>query len=1053
MSNLALKLISDAKSRNLKKLDLGKCSLTKLPESLFELKQLKSLILSNSIYNYQKQELEYSSNSGMDNKFENIDERIIELENLEELFLGGDIQFRWNISNLETLGKIKQLKVLDLSNNKVENLNQLKGLSLLEDLSVYNNEIESIEVLSNLKRLRKINLTRNNVKDFSILTKLKNLKSLHIKRNTSADFNTISFIQSLEELDLSSNGISDLDFLIPLKNLSHLNLRGNEVSHIKALENLENLKSLDLRSNVLHKIDPIKKLKNLISINLRNNRIKDISPLKNLFNLEYLDIGNNEIRGTVAVLRRLQNLSQLDISFNKINDISSLEHLIYRKKLPLAHFSGVQNKQWIKIEENPITNPPIEILYRSPEAIENYFKQLKEQGEDHLFEGKLLIVGEGGVGKTSLMRKLTLDNYPIPNKEENPTLGINVHNGWAFQINDKIFKANLWDFGGQEIQYNTHQFFLTRRSVYVVVLDARKEHNRLDYWLNIINLLGKRSPVLIVHNKLNSPAFKKLNFQKYIDRYKEKVDIGYLTVDLASEYDIDGKFEIVKETVQRYLSNLPQMGTYIPKQWIAVRNELQEILEQGKYHYISLNEYLSICYRNELIIEKDCLTLSGYLHDLGILLHYQEDPFLRDVLILNPKWALDAIYSLLMNRQVINNWGKFDLDTLSKIWRTKGYNFSEAKYLLQLMLKEKFEFCYKIESPREEKRIYFIPQLLQHIPPSHNWRKEKVQLSFIYKYPFMPKGIIHRLIVRMYDLIHYENGNFIQWNEGVILKKNNNFARIVEDSSRIDGLSLIKIELVGEKNQGKHFLHDIRNVIEDIHDRYFEKIICHELIPCPCLGCKSFKSFEPHFFELNYIYRKIKKFQEEKSPDQLKVECKNFLVEFSVEDILNTFLFKEEVKSKIYLDNISNERNIPKVYICHAQEDEYFKTRLDSHLTTLKVNRKIETWFHSKILPGDKWSDELEENLNMANIIILLISINMIVSPTINNVEMPKILERVSQRKSKLIPVIINHCDWQEFYQLGQYSFLPDNRVPISSWENEDAAWLNVLRGIKRLLQ
>ena len=128
-----------------------------------------------------------------------------------------------------------------------------------------------------------------------------------------------------------------------------------------------------------------------------------------------------------------------------------------------------------------------------------------------LYESKLIIVGEPGAGKTSLMKKLLDPKYPIPRPDgvvEESTIGIDVVEGWTFDHpHDKniTFKANLWDFGGQEIQYMTHQFFLTPGALYVLVADDRKHHTNFPYWFQIINLLGKGtdyySPVLVVLNE------------------------------------------------------------------------------------------------------------------------------------------------------------------------------------------------------------------------------------------------------------------------------------------------------------------------------------------------------------------------------------------------------------------------------------------------------------------------------------------------------------------------------------------------------------------------
>src|SRR4029079_122628 len=109
------------------------------------------------------------------------------------------------------------------------------------------------------------------------------------------------------------------------------------------------------------------------------------------------------------------------------------------------------------------------------------------------------IVGEGGAGKTTLAKKILDPDYIL--KEEKSTEGIQV-SPWDFVFeNSKKFRVNMWDFGGQEIYHATHQFFLTRRSLYVLVADERKEDTDFNYWLTAVELLSDGSPVLIVQNE------------------------------------------------------------------------------------------------------------------------------------------------------------------------------------------------------------------------------------------------------------------------------------------------------------------------------------------------------------------------------------------------------------------------------------------------------------------------------------------------------------------------------------------------------------------------
>ncbi|MCA9968524.1 MAG: GTP-binding protein, partial [Anaerolineales bacterium] len=122
-------------------------------------------------------------------------------------------------------------------------------------------------------------------------------------------------------------------------------------------------------------------------------------------------------------------------------------------------------------------------------------------------EAKLLLVGQGRVGKTSLLRRLTDGSF---SNAESTTHGINVRSRQISLPNsEQSVRLNLWDFGGQEIMHNTHQFFLTRRSLYLVVLNSREDAhaNRLFYWLKLIGNIAD-APIIVVINQIDqNPAF------------------------------------------------------------------------------------------------------------------------------------------------------------------------------------------------------------------------------------------------------------------------------------------------------------------------------------------------------------------------------------------------------------------------------------------------------------------------------------------------------------------------------------------------------------------
>lgn len=148
--------------------------------------------------------------------------------------------------------------------------------------------------------------------------------------------------------------------------------------------------------------------------------------------MEKLNLCGSEIKD-ISFIKDLKHLTSLDLRYNKIN---KLEEIIAEVELEIniAH-KDWSNKPGILLHGNPIEDPPIEILKMGIEAIRVYFKSLK--GEKRaLNEVKVLLVGDGGVGKTSLVKRLFGQTI---NKNEPQTHGINVNHKWEV-TSEKVIK-------------------------------------------------------------------------------------------------------------------------------------------------------------------------------------------------------------------------------------------------------------------------------------------------------------------------------------------------------------------------------------------------------------------------------------------------------------------------------------------------------------------------------------------------------------------------------------------------------------------------------------
>lgn len=266
----------------------------------------------------------------------------------------------------------------------------------------------------------------------------------------------------LRSLNLSGNLIDEITCIEHLIKLNLLFLSDNRIVETGSLKKLTDLRSLYLSDNRIAEITPLKDLINLQSLYISGNRISDIGALKNLINLETLDLSGNSI-SDLWPLESLTRLKTLDLSDNKISDLSSLLPLIKKGILEVSiRPNDIVGK--INLHKNPLEVPPIEIVKQGNKAILQYFDEIFKDGKDYLYEAKLIIVGEGESGKTTLAWKIKDIDSVLPEIGNDRTRGIDIH---TIEINNihptkKPFQIHVWDFGGQEIYHATHQFFLTK---------------------------------------------------------------------------------------------------------------------------------------------------------------------------------------------------------------------------------------------------------------------------------------------------------------------------------------------------------------------------------------------------------------------------------------------------------------------------------------------------------------------------------------------------------------------------------------------------------------
>ena len=472
--------------------------------------------------------------------------------------------------------------------------------------------------------------------------------------------------------------------------------------------------------------------------------------IKNLTELKELNLSANNFQIVPKEILHLKKLRVLDLSDNHISFLP--EWLL---KLP--------DLEVLNIRDNEFDYIPSEIYAKPAKELINYvLKASKKEEYRRLDECKLIVVGSGGVGKTSLINMLTTGNYDT---DEQKTDGIEIKK-WEIDTKDKKVKVNIWDFGGQEIMHATHRFFMTRRSVYVLVVNPRIDDKYGDteimYWLKLITSFSPNSSIIVAINKCET---HKTDFGE--EGLKEAFPqiIDFVETSCPNGTGISK----LKEKITIGIEKTPHLNDKLPATFFEIRRRL----EAKNDAYMQYHQYLSLCKEIDSELDETLLkTFVGLLNDLGIMLNISENRRLEDTQVLNPEWITNGVYSIINSKQLSENKGVIRESKLAGILDKKLYPGNrERGFIMDMMLH--FELCYQMPSQNE---VFFVPGIFPKDRPKGIEWDESENLTFIFKFDVLPSSVISRFIVRVHPFIYKD----YYWRNGVVLDHNieNNYAYI-----------------------------------------------------------------------------------------------------------------------------------------------------------------------------------------------------------------------------------------------------------------------------------
>ena len=820
LGNNQITVIPDAIAQlsSLTSLDLAGNQITAIPDAIAQLSSLTSLSLSrNQITVILEAIAQLSNLTSLDfrnNQIAAIPGAIAQLSNLTSL------DFRNNQITVipDAIAQLSSLTSLNLNFNQITAIPEaITQLSNLTSLHLSGNQITAIpEAIAQLSRLALLDFGGNQITVVpDAIAQLSSLTSLHLSSNQITVVpEVIAQLSSLTSLSLSSNQITVIpEAIAQLSNLTSLSLSSNQITVIpEAIAQLSNLTSLYLMDNQITVIpEAIAQLSNLTLLYLWNNQIMVISEaITQLFSLTSLNLSRNQITVIPEAIAHLSNLTSLNLSRNQIRNVPScLEDLSKLTKLDLRR--------------NPLSISP-EILGsssdQSPGRIFNYLRELRTGEKRQLNEAKLLLIGQGSVGKTSLINRLIHNHY---NPNESQTDGLNVSE-WPLEVNGQEIRLNVWDFGGQEIYHATHQFFLTKRSLYILTCNCRtsEDENRIEYWLKLIQSFGGESPVIIVGNKADEQPLD-INRKALRDKYPNIKAI--IEASCATGQGIDE----LREKITYEVSQLSDVYNLLPLTWFKVKEQL-EAMDQD---FISYPQYTGLCYQQNVTEEQSQEQLIDLLHNLGLVLNFRDHPILKDTNVLNPDWVTTGIYAILSDEALKTETKGILTDAdLTRILDSERYPAIRHPYLTELI--QEFQLGFPLITPLADSqpKKFLLPSLLPKDEPE-NTNLAGDTLDFQYHYRILPESILSRFIVLTHEDIHEHT----YWRSGVMLhhqeggqegSETYNIARVKADLED----KKIFIAISGKASTRRTFLTMLRKTFNKIHSSFANPEVT-EWVPVP----------------------------------------------------------------------------------------------------------------------------------------------------------------------------------------------------------------------------
>jgi internalin A len=696
------------------------------------------------------------------------------------------------------------------------------------------------ESLRELTHLRSLRVDRNKLTVLpDWLGELTNLQSLVLgSMRVAALPELLGQLTSLKEFVLWQSQVTALpDWLGRLTNLQRLDLEANELMALPDwLGRLTSLQNLDFWGNRLTALpDSLGQLTNLQSLDLGKNGLTALpDSLGQLTNLQSLRLGNNGLTALPDSLGRLTNLQSLVLAGNSISDLP-------------AEVSSLRNLKDLNLDDNPLSRELAAAYKEGLEAVMRYLRA-KAGAQVVLNEAKLILIGEGEIGKSCLLGALRGDPWveglPTthgieikPVKVTNPDTGLEI-------------TLNGWDFGGQRVYRPTHQLFFSSPAVYLVVWKPREgpQQGFVREWISLVKHREPDAKILVVATH-GGPGQRQpdVDRQEIWDLFGRDTVRDFFLVD--SKPDEKGErrgIAELKDAIARLAATLPEMGRKVPARWQRATEELQG----AESAYLPLEQVLAIC-RGTGMDDGEASLFVTVSHRLGHFIHYEHDPALRDIVVLKPDWLATAMSLVLDDEDTRHNHGLVKFERLGQLWddpnREKELRYPPKLHPVFLRLMERFDLSYRVAGFPDEGEsscTSLIAQLVPDVRPdiSLQWPAEKAKgdgqqmqiceiVESVKGQSAPAEGLFYQLIVRLhkYSLGRVTYDNSVHWQRGLVLDADYNGRALLEHVGN-------DVRITVRAPYPERFLAVLTSEVKWLVENFWSGLRCDVMVPCvePC---------------------------------------------------------------------------------------------------------------------------------------------------------------------------------------------------------------------------